>query len=105
MKYSIRETQEGDTVRYRLYRYDEMATNSIPNNAEFEFWSEIERLREVVAGFNYQIGWVDTLNKAASALRFYAMNDEWLSEKAKEESRRIAENLTEIANCILKSSE
>lgn len=43
MKYSIRETPDGN----HLYRFD---NNKGPcNNAEYEFWCEIEKLKENLA--------------------------------------------------------
>lgn len=42
MKYAIR-TIDNMPV---LHRYEEPSTRPIPTNAEFEFWCEIERLRE-----------------------------------------------------------
>lgn len=45
MKYSIRENSDGT---HTLMRFDEPAAIATPSNAEYEFWVELERLREEI---------------------------------------------------------
>jgi hypothetical protein len=55
MKYELR-TKVGK--RSRLYRYSKLVKpkNGHPTNAEFEFWTEIERLREILGFIHKETG-------------------------------------------------
>ena len=45
--------------------------------------------------------WLRAIAKAASSIRFTSNEWEWMTEAAKEESRSIADTLTEIENAYL----